>query len=734
MKLLAEQPSFAAGEISQELHARRDLSRNRAGARRIENGVVLPEGVITKAPGTEFIAEARDVISPGLMVGVEGRNGADGAVVVMAGEFARFYKDGGVVVTEGGQPYELVLPTQYRNVDLSPLRWAQSGDVLFFAGVGPPRLLQRFADTDWRFVDYENENGPVRTINTTTATITASAATGDILLTASAEIFKPGHLTTMWRLDDGNLAAVPSWVAAENVAAGAMRRSRGNVYEALNAAGTGPNPPSHTEGEVSSGGNYVIWRYIDNGRGYVKITAVESGTAARATVTQRLPATVVSAGTTRWYEPAWSDEEGWPSHVLIYDQKLVWAREDRIWITRPGDFYNFDTDDTDESAIPLRVTPQGGGSGTNRINIEWMLGQGILVIGGSTGEFLLRGSGAADQITASSVKALPDNSNGSAAHRPVIAERGALFIGKDRRHLYYANFERLSETVNVDDLTLFARHILKSGARDVVYQRDPNRIAICRLENGELRFLTFNPGQEVVAWSRRTFAGTVESLCVLPNADDGMSVWLLVRRTINGVSRRYIERMRPFFEAIESDERAQTATGAWFVDAGLKAEFSGPVTQLSNLGHLAGETVRMFCDQSDWGTAVVSADGTLTLPRPARVVLIGLPYTLRILPLPLETRVQWGQTLGQFKTANRIVVDVTASAGGRVRIVGAPWEPIQQTGPLAAGAPTPLLHGARRLMVNGGSAQEVLVEIEHDDALPFTFAGLSPALDVTGGL
>ncbi|MBN8532456.1 MAG: hypothetical protein J0L51_00065 [Rhizobiales bacterium] len=742
MRIKTEQLSLSAGEISPELHARRDLARHAAAARRIENGIVLAEGVVTKAPGTRFVAEARESLAAGMMIGVEGRDGSDSVAAVLLGDFVRFYKDTGVIVQSAGSttPYELALPTAYRGTDLSVLRWAQSNDVLFLCGVGRPQTLSRFSDTDWRFADYDNLRGPVRKINTTATTILASDVTGTVNLTASADLFVEGHIGSLWRLDDADLSAVPAWIALESVSAGARRRNRGLVYEALNGASTGPNAPTHTEGDVSSGNAQVTWRYIDNGKGYVRITAVTGPRNAVAVVTQRLPATVATgSGTTRWHEAAWSNapDVGWPDRVMIFDQKICWCRGDEIWITRAGDFYDFDVDDTDLSAIPLRVTPQGGGSGTSRIKIEWVLGAGILVIGGSTGEYVMRGAGAADAITITNVKVLPDNSNGSSAHRPAIAERGAIFIGKDKRRIYYAAFDRLAETVDADDITLFARHILKGDAVDLAYQRDPNRLLFVRLANGQLRVLTFNPKQEVIGWARRLFSGDfVESMAVIPGPKSSMQLWLLVRREIGGLTRRYVEVMQPFFEAGQDDERAQDATGAWFVDAGLSTTFPAPVSTLK-VPHLAGRSVRIFADGGDRGLATADAEGNIGLDRTAREVLVGLPLTLRILPLPFEARLQTGPTGGKLKAATHASIDLTASAGGKVRI-GADdnpglFEPLHPTGSGRIGQPVALQHGSIRVPVESGSGRELLAEIVHEEALPFTFAGIAPALDIEGG-
>ncbi|TGV14887.1 hypothetical protein EN786_37025, partial [Mesorhizobium sp. M4B.F.Ca.ET.143.01.1.1] len=80
----------------------------------------------------------------------------------------------------------------------------------------------------------------------------------------------------------------------------------------------------------------------------------------------------------------------------------------------------------------------------------------------------------------------------------------------------------------------------------------------------------------------------VESAVVTPGQNGVDDIWLVVRRTIGGVTRRYIEVMQTPFEygALED---------AFQVDCGLS--YSGaPVNVVSGLGHLNGETVDVLAD------------------------------------------------------------------------------------------------------------------------------------------
>jgi hypothetical protein len=737
VKVTPEQTTFAAGEVSPQLEARQNLARVQSAVRTAQNVIVTPEGNLTAAPGTRMISPVYNDAARALIIPMAGRDGADALTIVINGGLLRFYKPSGAVLRPGAgpqPPYDLTTPGEWTEASYDNMRWAQSGDVLFVVGAGRPRQINRFADTSITITDYDHRNGPTKDRNLdATLRISASAVTGPgVTLTAiGGELFKAGHVGSVWRIDEADFSTPPQWVGGETLTAGQRRRNRGNVYEALNANGSGVNPPTHTEGDVSAGSGANTWRFIDNGRGYVRITAVASPTSATCTVLQRLPASVAAGGSTRWYEAAWSDVEGWPNRVLIFDGRIVMARGDRLWFTKSGDFYDYDATGLDDSAIPLRLTPPQAGAATTVVDVEWMLGSGILVVGTPSGEHIIRGSAAADQITISTIRALSDTNNGSLRHRPVMAERGAVFIGPDGKRVYYADFERLTETVDATDLTIFARHILKAGAVEIVYQREPSRILWLRMADGSLRALTFNLKQDIVGWSRRSFVnGVCESMGVTAGPGGRIDVWMIMRRTIGGQTRRFIELMQPQFEAIEDDPEAQTSAGGWFVDSGLELVSAQPVTQLSGLLHLAGETVRIVCDGGDRGTAQVAADGTLTLTRPARNVIVGLPVPLRVKGLPMD--VAAGPTLskGLRKRASKVAVQLTATQVAEISVNGGPSEPLVTTGARDLGGPVELFHGVVLAGVVAPSARQIIWEISREEATPFTLLGVTGHVDM----
>jgi hypothetical protein len=130
----------------------------------------------------------------------------------------------------------------------------------------------------WSYANVSPTGGPVDTQNLDVAkTIQASAATGVASRCRRRQpVFKASHVGSVFRLDDRDLSLTPEWAALETgIAALALRRWQGNVYENRSgaAASAGPNAPVHTEGDVSAGAGFVTWRFVHPGYGFVRITA-----------------------------------------------------------------------------------------------------------------------------------------------------------------------------------------------------------------------------------------------------------------------------------------------------------------------------------------------------------------------------------------------------------------------------------------------------------------------------
>lgn len=239
--------------------------------------------------------------------------------------------------------------------------------------------------------------------------------------------------------------------------------------------------------------------------------------------------------------------------------------------------------------------------------------------------------------------------------------------------------------------------------------------------DGRLIGMTYEREQKVIGWHYHPMDGLVEDICVIPgtNQDD---LYMIVNRTINGVAKRYIEVMADF-------DWGSDQTDCYFVDCGLSAEFSTPVSSVSGLDHLEGKTVAVLADGIVQTQKVVTS-GAITLDVAASVVHVGLPYTSIIEPLDLQGGSMEGTSQGKVKRIHGVALSLYQSSGGEIGQDSTHLERIffkEEAEAVAAGTPVTLYTDIKDDFNFSGDWQlEGRIYIKHDDPLPFTVLSILP--------
>lgn len=212
-----EKASLAAGELSDELHAATDLRAYQTGVARQENFVTLLEGVVTRCPGTRFIAELKNEAQRGKLWPFRYAKG-DYYMLVFNGGKMRVVHDAGLVTSGvGGPVYEVTIP--WTEAQLTTLRGAPLNNTLTFAvSGGRIVVVTRIAGDQWSVEEYLPKNGPIGTQNLNkTITVLPSATQGAVTLAGINGPFKVGDLGGVMRIDEANATLTPLWTAAENI-------------------------------------------------------------------------------------------------------------------------------------------------------------------------------------------------------------------------------------------------------------------------------------------------------------------------------------------------------------------------------------------------------------------------------------------------------------------------------------------------------------------------------------
>ena len=662
--------NFNSGEMSPLLAGRVGFDKYPNGASILENFIPTTQGPNQRRAGTRFVYQVKDSAKKVLLVPFE--YSVTQAYMLEFGDYyVRFYTWDAVtkvrgILTSGGVPVEVVTPyseADLRYADGTPrLRYVQSGDFLYLAHSGyQPRILKRLSATSFLLSLFEAAGGPWKSLNDTATTVYASAETGSVTLTASAAIFQAVHVGSLFYLESRDLNAISAWEVGHTVAVGERARSDGKTYEALNASKTGTSRPVHTEGALFDGNPTAVqWQYRDAGYGYVRITAFTNSTTVTATVIDRLPSQVVGSGlaTTRWAYGEWSSVEGWPSDVAFFRERLWFGRGQTLWGSVSADFTDYSPKTYGQVTADMAITVTLVSGKIN--DVQWLAADRDLVAGTAGGEFAIGELTNGEPLGPANKRSRILSTFGSRAIPPIKNSEALLFVqrsGLKARETYY---DFGSEGYKSSDTTVLAEHITASGIVQMAFAADPDQVVWSIRADGTLLGFTWNNEQAVRGWHRHPIggAGVVESIAVMPAAEgDRSELWMVVRRTINGVTRRYVEYLeRPY--RIGDSQASQ-----FYVDSGLT--YTGAATTtISGLSHLEGQTVSVLVNGAPHPNVVVTS-GVITLQIPATTAQVGLPCPARYRSMRLEAGAQDGTAQGKTKRIHKCVLRLLYTGGGK---------------------------------------------------------------------
>jgi hypothetical protein len=205
--------SFTAGEVSRRLLGRGDLTAFENGALRLENVFIHPTGGISRRPGLYYVAGAR---GRGRLVEFEFNTEQVYLLV-----FTHLHVDvlaGETTITDLAAPWT--------EAQLASIAWTQSADTLLVCHVDvPPRRITRQGSASWRIEPWRFDvddaglvHQPYFKFVDAEVTLTPSATTGTITLTASAPVFQAGHLDSVLRVG-GKQARIMSVLGSTQVTA-----------------------------------------------------------------------------------------------------------------------------------------------------------------------------------------------------------------------------------------------------------------------------------------------------------------------------------------------------------------------------------------------------------------------------------------------------------------------------------------------------------------------------------
>jgi hypothetical protein len=628
--------AFSDGEIAPALSARADLALYGRALRTCRNFLVQRHGGVANRSGTQFVAEVKDSsASTWLLKFVY--NATQTYVLELGEGYIRFFRDGERILVSGVSAWSGA--TTYNPGDLVDVAGTNYYAITESLNQTPPNGTYWYPLTDNIF------EIPTPFL----ANLHLVRAVQDVnVVTLTHQDYPPQELTrladTQWTLapiitqpsiePPASPAATPGTAGALNpiylvtaVAAETFEESIASAPAtcALAAEPTDLAPNVITWTSVSGAVEYRVYKDpLGNGTfGYIgTATGVEQfndgGFAPAFDLTPPQARSLFASANT------------YPHTAAYYQQRRVFANSHAqvatSWASRIGFPSNFSIRSPlqDDDAVTW------GLSGRQVQGIQHLVGLKRLLMLTDGGEWIVHGD-EAGVLTPSSIHPDQDGFSGSAA-APVPTVLGSTviftqYLSRVVRSLRFnANFDGFESS----DLTIFASHLFANTVVRMDAALIPFSIVWCVRDDGVLLGLTYLPELESYGWHRHDTgaSGLFEDVCVVPEGSEH-SVYVLVNRTVNGSTVRYLERFAP--RVVPTDA---TLEDQIFLDCSI-TQLDTATTSVTGLDHLEGEEVYAFADGLVQGPFTVDG-GEITLTTAAALVHVGLRITAELETLELD--------------------------------------------------------------------------------------------------
>jgi hypothetical protein len=531
-RVQVKKTSFARGVISEKIADRDDLELYGAGLADGENYIVDGRAGLEKRPGTMHIGATKNNGFATLLPFAYSRRQA---YAIEAGDgYFRFYVNYSQLVDGSNDPVEVETP--YLEEDVERISNAQSNDIVFLACPGYKHArLSRTSATSFELNNFDLFDGPYLDMNPIATQMLAVVGT-----TVTATGFAPFTAGMVGR-----------WIRIRTA-----------------------NTDSSDANEL---GDEFLWAIY-------QITAFTSSTVVEI---DQSDADIVA--TPDWRMGAFY-EDNWPEVVAIHQGRLVFAAGPRVWLSKPQDFNNFNPTYLDaEGGATGRVQPDSSisiviDSGLSNqggvTQVLWMKSQNFqLVLGTPVGIITIQSTSLGEALTPENAVVRIQDSRGASETMPVTVTESTIFVhttGNRLQGTYYkdGSFDR----IGAQDLSLASDTLVTDQIRRLAWQDFPHGVVYQALTDGHLLALSLQPEEKVQGWYPQRMGGSyinqgalehphVEAVLTLP-APDGKrdDVWKIVKRTIDGEERRYVEVGRNFWS------KGRDVRDSWYLDSALRYE------------------------------------------------------------------------------------------------------------------------------------------------------------------
>jgi len=488
------QTNFTAGEIDPLLRSRVDIKSYENGLETAQNVLCQPQGGITRRSGLRYINALPNTGTESAANGVRlvafEFSTSDSYMLVFTHNRMYVYKNGALItnINGSGNPYLDTSGVSLSSARLANMCWTQSADTLIVVheDLAPIKIVRGGTDATWTASAITFDSIPkyafTLSVTNPSGTLTPSAVSGKITLTASSSVF--------------TAASVGQYVnAIPQGRAKIVKYTSGTSVDAITEF------PFFNTSAIANGS----WEY-------------ESG-----------------------YESVWSSTKGWPRTVTFHQGRLYFGgsktRPSTVWGSKVGLFFDFEgTEGLDDDALEATLD-------TNTFNaITDIISGRDLMIFTTGGEFYVPQQGLEPITPTSFFVSTTGRAGSKQGIRVQQLESGVLFIQRQGKILSEIAYSDTQLTYLTSKISLLSGHLLKNptrmALRRAVDTDENDLLLITNATDGTMAAYSLMRSQNVIAPSEFVTAGG-EFIDV---GVDLTTIYTVVKRTISGTAQYYVER------------------------------------------------------------------------------------------------------------------------------------------------------------------------------------------------
>jgi len=654
--------SFTAGEISPRLEGRTNIEKYREGLTDLTNMVVMPHGGVTRRPGTEYLGEVKSSSVKTRLIPFQFKT-SDTYILEFGNQVMRVFRNDLQVLNATDKNITAITKAN-PGVLTSSSHGFSNGDEVYIDSVGGMTEINgrnyRVANSTTNTFTLTDLFGSA--INTTNFTTYTSGGT-------ATEIFEVATVYTEAQLFDLRFA-----------------QSADTMYIVH------PSHPVKT-----------LTRTDHNAWTFTNLTINENDT------------------------PTLTSTNNYPSVVSFFEQRLVFGNTNNnpqtLWFSKNGDYGNFHTGTSDDDALIYTIA-------SNQVNaIRYLSATRVLTVGTSGGEYVLTSTNDGP-VTPTTTLIRKYSNYGTAQIEPVQVADVTLFVQRGNRKIREFKFVGDVNTggYSAPDMTILAEHVTEGGLDHMAYQQEPDSIVWCVRNDGTLLGMTYRREEQVVAWHKHVIGGTfnsgqavVESIATLPTDTGEDELYMIVKRTINSATKRYVEKLKLF-------DFGNNTTTAFFVDSGLSYS-GGSTTSLSGLYHLEGETLQVLGNGATHPDETVSSGG-ITLDYSSTSAAVGYGFDSNLQTLRIDSGSVDGTSQGKPKRIHQITVRFFETVGAEVGNDSGEIDRIFfRDSSMDTDTAVPMFTGDKDIEFPGGFDDDDRVYIKQGQPLPLTVLAFYPRMN-----